>query len=66
MESYVNLSPPPSVALIRPAEAHLEPRTGPAWTPSEKMPVNDPTPRIILRLVVLSGGKIGVKKGGCR
>ena len=52
MESYVHLWTPPSVAPIRPAEAHPEPRTGPAWTPPEKMPVNDPTPRIILRLVV--------------
>ena len=49
-----------------PLGGHLKSRTGPVWTPPEKMPVNDPTPRIILRLVVLSGGKTGVKKALCR
>ena len=31
--------------------------------PSEKMPAFDPTPRIILRLLMLSGGNLGVKNG---
>ena len=31
-----------------------------------KMPVTDPTRRIILRLVMLSGGKTGVKNALCR
>ena len=34
--------------------------------PLRKMPAFDPTRRIILRRVMLSGGKIGVKKGLCR